>query len=565
MSQGRVDGPGPSERSASREGSEPVAPGGATGTPAAGNGPGPDPVIEVENLSKSFGGARALDRVSLTVLPGEVHGLLGENGSGKSTLIKVLAGYHVPEGGSLKINGADVRLPLTPGQFRDLGLSFVHQDLGLLPALTALENLRMVELSRSSSWRISWRAEQRRAEEAFERYGVTIDPRARVDSLSEIDRARLAIVRAIEDVRNIDREGAELLILDEPTVFLSKDGTDELFRLVREITAEQSSVLFVSHDLDEVFELTDRITVLRDGRVQGTVVTKEASEEELVRMIVGRKLAAYTPGHRQTGALPVVASVENLRGRQLRGVSFEVHKGEVLGLTGLLGSGFEDIPYLLFGAKACLGGELRTDGASYDLTRMTPGRALGAGMALLPGDRQNEGSIGTMTVGDNVMLQVLDEYGSSRLRLRRMAEDAETKLQQFDVRPPDPGLVYYSLSGGNQQKALLAKWLQTNPEIMMLHEPTHGVDVGARGQIFETIVEAADAGTSTICSSTDYEQLAQICDRVLLVHDGRITEELEGEQLNKHYIAEQVHLGGARGGRNHGNHIDGGGVQMDGS
>ncbi len=542
MSEGRVD-PGPSQRS--EDGSESVVPEGATDSVRQSAA---EAVLELRGLSKSFGGALALDGVDLTVAPGEVHGLLGENGSGKSTLIKILAGYHTPETGTLMFNGREVALPLQPGQFRDLGLSFVHQDLGLLTDLTVLENLRLVDLAASASWRINWREERRRAREVFERYGVQIRPESVVEDLSETDRARLAIVRAIEDVRSLDREGSDLLVLDEPTVFLSKAGTEDLFGLVREIVAQDSSVLFVSHELDEVFELTDRATVLRDGRVQGTVVTDEADEAELVQMIVGRRLAAYTPAPRETSGLPVAASVTGLVGRQLRGAGFNIHRGEVLGLTGLLGSGFEDIPYLLFGAKPCFGGELRVDGATYDLTKTNPQRALGAGIALLPGDRQNEGSIGSMSVGENVMLQVLGEYGPLRLQLARLTADAAAGLTKFDVRPPDPNLIYQSLSGGNQQKALLVKWLQSDPRLMLLHEPTQGVDVGARGQIFETITGSAAAGMSVVCASTDYEQLARICDRVLIVHGGQIAQELTKGELNKHRIAEQVHARGARDG-----------------
>lgn len=531
-----------------QDGKESVAPGGATdSTRRSGDGS----VLELRDLTKSFGGAQALDSVDLTIEPGEVHGLLGENGSGKSTLIKILAGYHVPETGTLKFNGKEIPLPLLPGQFRDLGLSFVHQDLGLLNELTALENLRIVSLSRSSSLRINWKRERQAAREAFERYGVKIRPESVVEDLSETDRARLAIVRALEDVRNLAREGSELLVLDEPTVFLSKQGTAELFETVREIASQGSSVLFVSHDLDEVFDLTDRVTVLRDGRVQDTVVTSETSEDELIQMIVGRKLAAYAPPHRDASKLDVLASVKDLRGRQLRGASFEAHRGEVLGLTGLLGSGFEDIPYLLFGAKPCFGGQLEIGGATHDVAKMDPQDALDAGFALIPGDRQNEGSIGSMTVGDNVMLQVLDGYGAMRLPLRKIRKDAGTKLSDFDVRPSDPQLAYHSLSGGNQQKALLVKWLQTEPEILLVHEPTQGVDIGARGQIFKTIKEAAEGGMCVICSSTDYEQLAQICDRVLVVHDGLVTQELEKGKLNKHHIAEQVHRVSARNGDNH--------------
>jgi ribose transport system ATP-binding protein len=512
-----------------------------SGAPARA-GHGEVPVVALRNLSKSFGGALALDDVDLTILPGEVHGLLGENGSGKSTLIKILAGYHAPDSGTLEINGEPVPLPLTPRARRQAGLSFVHQDLGLIVDLTALENLRLVELAGSSNVRIDWRRERRLAREAFERYGVTIDPDAPVNTLTETDRARLAIVRALEDIRQSEDHGRGLLILDEPTVFLPKQGTEDLFRLVRDVVAHHASVLFVSHDLDEVREITDRVTVLRDGRVHGTVVTKEATEGQLIEMIIGRKLAEL--GHvERTDALarPVRTFVRDLAGRQLRGCSFEIHEGEVLGITGLLGSGFEDVPYLLFGAKACSGGELEIDGARHDLRAMTPKKALAANLALLPGDRQRDGSVGSMSVGENVMLQVLGRYRPLMLQRRGMRQRASELMGEYDVRPRDPGLAYQSLSGGNQQKALLAKWLQTKPSVILLHEPTQGVDIGAREQIFEIMRATAQEGMSVVCASSDYDQLAQICDRVLVIGRGTIVRELTGEEVTKDRIAEQVY------------------------
>lgn len=514
------------------------APAGAP-TPSGGAGV---PVVALHNLSKAFGGALALDDVDLTILPGEVHGLLGENGSGKSTLIKILAGYHAPDGGTLEINGEPVPLPLTPRARRQAGLSFVHQDLGLILDLTALENLRLVEFAGSRALRIDWRRERRMAREAFDRYGVNIDPDAPVTELTETDRARLAIVRALEDIRQSAGEGPGLLILDEPTVFLPKQGTEDLFRLVRDVVAHHASVLFVSHDLDEVREITDRVTVLRDGRVHGTVVTKEATEGQLIEMIIGRKLAEL--GHvERTDALarPVRTVVRDLAGRQLRGCSFEIHEGEVLGITGLLGSGFEDVPYLLFGAKACSGGELEIDGARHDLRTMTPKKALAANLALLPGDRQRDGSVGAISVGENVMLQVLDRFRPMMLQRRGLRERSTELMHEYDVRPADPGLAYQSLSGGNQQKALLAKWLQTKPGVILLHEPTQGVDIGAREQIFDIMRASAREGMSVVCASSDYDQLAQICDRVLVIGRGEIVRELTGDEISKDRIAEQVY------------------------
>ncbi len=499
------------------------------------------PVIALRGLSKTFGGALALDDVDLTIAPGEVHGLLGENGSGKSTLIKILAGYHAPDGGTLEINGEPIPLPLAPGNFKEYGLSFVHQDLGLITDLTVLENLRLVEFASSARWRIDWRAERRNARETFERYGVSLDPESIVNETTETDRARLAIVRALEDIRSAEPDRRGLLVLDEPTVFLPREGTEDLFRLVRDVVANHASVLFVSHDLDEVREITDRVTVLRDGRVHGTVVTREASEGELVEMIIGRRLAALSHEPQKTAGLPVQTSVRDLRGKQLRGVSFDVHEGEVLGVTGLIGSGFEDIPYHLFGAKPSATGEMSIDGANHSVPAMTPQRALKARIAMLPGDRQRDGSVGSLSVGENVMLQVLGEYGPKRLQRRRLRKRSGELMSEFDVRPADPGLAYQSLSGGNQQKALLAKWMQTKPRLILLHEPTQGVDIGAREQIFGILGKAAREGMAVVCASSDYEQLAQVCDRVLVIGRGKIVRELVADDVSKERIAEQVY------------------------
>jgi ribose transport system ATP-binding protein len=517
------------------------------------------PVVALRGISKTFGGVRALRDVDLTIRRGEVHGLLGENGSGKSTLIKILSGFHAPDGGGeLEINGRPASLPLQPGQFRSLGMSFVHQDLGLVPSLSVVENLLVGDLTSQRSWRLSWARERRRARETFESFGLELDPRAKVSDLRLTDRALLAIVRAVEEIRANAADGSEygLLVLDEPTVFLPESDRDELFAIVREIAATRASILFVSHDLDEILEITDRVTVLRDGAVRGTVDTAQASDELLVEMIIGRRLQAPSI-EREGREAGKAISITGLTGPSARDVSLTVHEGEVVGLTGLLGSGFEEIPYYVFGAKPAASGRLEVDGKTYELHGMSPSRALEAGVALIPADRQHDGSVASLSLGDNVTVQVLHRY-RSRVGLNRvrMRSDARKLLEEFDVRPPDPRLKYESLSGGNQQKAMLAKWLQTRPSLLLLHEPTQGVDVGARQQIFELTRQAAAEGTAVVCVSTDYEQLAAVCDRVVVFGRGRVARELTGDQVTKERIAEQcyrvaeIHSGG---------HLDGGG------
>jgi ribose transport system ATP-binding protein len=501
--------------------------------------------LELSNLSKSFGGARALDKVHFNVAAAEVHGLLGENGSGKSTLIKILAGYHVPDEGSLSVYGEPVKLPLRPGQFRSLGMDFVHQDLGLIPTLSVIENLYVGELAASRRrLHINWTRQRRKARETFARYGLQFDVRARVWELTAVERALLAIVRAVEGMRDglEEGKGGGILILDEPTVFLPRTGIDQLFALVREIAASGASVIFVSHDLDEIREITDRTTVLRDGRVVGTVNTAETSEAELVRMIVGRHLEILQASPHDLLERKVETALDGLTGGTLRNVSLQLHKGEVLGLTGLLGSGFEETPYFLFGAWRAESGRLQLDGLELDLKDLTPASALAAGIALVPADRQEDGVIGSLPVCDNVLMRSLKTFfRGGILHRRQMLRRAHQLMDEFDVRPADPRLSYSSLSGGNQQKALLAKWLHRNPRLLLLHEPTQGVDIGARQQIFSLIHQASSRGTAVICASSDYEQLAATCDRVLIFARGRIVEQLVGDAVTKERIAERCY------------------------
>jgi ribose transport system ATP-binding protein len=437
-----------------------------------------------------------------------------------------------------------VRLPLAPGEFRQLGLAFVHQQLGLVESLSVLENLRVADIASSRSpFRIHWRRERRRARETFARYGLRLDPAAKVSELKPVERALLAIVRAIEEIRSVGR-GHGVLILDEPTVFLPKEGIDRLFSLVRDAAAAGASILFVSHDLDEVREITDRVTVLRDGAVVGTVVTREASEAVFVEMIIGRRLAAIADvEHADLSKQRVAASVEGLTGATVSNVSFQMHEGEVVGLTGLIGSGFDEVPYLLFGARPAVAGRLAFGSSSYELTGLTPSAAIAAGMALIPADRPNDGSVGSLPVDENVALPVLDRlFNGVVLDRRAMRRTTAALMRDFDVRPADPTLPYGALSGGNQQKALLAKWFQTDPQLLLLDEPTQGVDVGARQQIYELIRNAVrERGVNVVCASSDYEQLAALCDRVIVFGRGRIWRQLVGSGITKDRIIEQCY------------------------
>lgn len=508
------------------------------------------PALRLHNLSKSFGGEQALKHASLSVAPGEVHGLLGQNGSGKSTLIKILAGFHAPDpGAELSIHGSPVALPLKAGEFRRHGLSFVHQNLGLVPSLTVVENLFVGELASIGRWWISWATERRRAAAIFARYGLRIDPAQTVGRLPAVQRALLALIRAVEEIRPTvaGESGGGVLVLDEPTPFLPRRDVEQLFSLIKMIVANGASVIFVSHDIDEVLEITDRATVLRDGQVVGRLETANASKQDFVELIVGRKFAPTTarpqsPESKSTqSGLPDVV-IDGLTGSTLHGVSIALHAGEIVGLTGLIGSGFNEVPYLLFGAQAARSGRLRLRGSDYDLTSLDPARAITRDIVLIPADRQAEGAVASLTVADNVTMPVLSTvYNPWKLNRRGMLNRVLSLQDAFDVRPNQPSLQFDALSGGNQQKALLAKWLQSDPALILLDEPTQGVDVGARQRIFDAIKTTAANGAAVLCASSDYEQLAAICDRVLIFSQGAIAAELTGDAVTKETIAERCY------------------------
>jgi len=512
------------------------------------------PVLSLSNMGKSFGGARALKGVSFRVMPGEIHGLLGKNGSGKSTLVKILAGFHAPDPeGRLEFNGMVVDLPLRPGDFRRLGMSFVHQNLGLVPSLTVLENLRFAELTASGSHFINWRKQRQLAVEALARFDVALDPDRRIDRLTPVERALLAIIRAFEESR-IAREAngkPGLVLLDEPTPFLPQEGVETLFRLVRSIASLGSSVIFISHDIDEVMRLTDHITVLRDGEVAGELETATASHDEVIELIVGRRIAhAVVRPPVPDGSRPVRARLDNIAGKLLEASNIEVKRGEVLGLTGLIGSGYDEIPYLAFGARPSRSGTIRIDSdETIALSEMSPARAIGLGFALLPADRQAASGVDSLPIVDNMFLpDVARFFRGGRMRNADMIEEARALGAKYEVRPNEPHLKLSALSGGNAQKVLVARWMNRNPALLLLDEPTQGVDVGTCRQISLAIRAAASRGMSVICASSDAEQLADICDRVLVFARGRVCAEITGGDLTKEGIAHACYTSvGLRG------------------
>jgi ribose transport system ATP-binding protein len=526
------------------------------------------PAVEVRGISKDFGSNRALDNVDLRIGHGEVVGLLGQNGSGKSTLVKVLAGVYDPEpGGRLFVGGEEVALPLAPGQASEIGLSFVYQNLALAAGLSVLENLTLGQRIGGglSSWEpINWIAEHRSAAAVLKRYDVRLDLDRLTGELAPVDQARLAIVRAAEDLRRYRSRGGykhSVLVLDEPTVFLPEEEVDRLFDLIRTVVAEGAAVLFISHDLAAVRAITDRVVVLRDGRVVGEEVTAAMHEERLVDLIVGtsarredsvtantapvvdQQAAALTQAAMESAGDAVAAgenvTVEHVTDERLHDLSFEIGAGEILGVAGLIGSGAEELPYLLFGARPAGFGRLRLGAESLDVGGLSPARSVRERIALVPADRAVLGLSQSLTLWENiVMLVEREHYRRGVFHRGELVALAREAISRFLIRPPRAQNVVSTFSGGNQQKALIAKWLLARPRLLLLHEPTQGVDVGARRDIYRFVKSAAALNhMAVLWVTTEFGELAEVCDRVLVVTQGRHTATLAGEELTEEAIS----------------------------
>jgi ribose transport system ATP-binding protein len=482
-------------------------------------------VLEIRGMSKAFPGTLALDNVDFDVLEGEVHALVGQNGSGKSTLIKVLAGFHAAESGaSVEVDGEPVKLG-DGAASHAAGFRFVHQDLALVQDLSVLENLAFGRgFQRGFGGRILWKKEQKTAQALVESLGYDFDVREPVATLAAAEKTGVAIARALQDA-----EGARVLVLDEPTATLPTSEVEALFSAIRRVKQRGLGVVYVSHRLDEVFDIAQRVTVLRDGRRVGTWETKAIDENQLIELMTGgiplKPPKATSPAHGSPRL-----EVHEVGGEALQSLSFSVRAGEVLGIAGLTGSGRDELLPLLFGA-AHGRGRISVDGTAVPVSN--PRAAKAAGLALVPADRHRHGGILLMSLEENVTLTDLQRH-TSRGRLRHGRERAEVEdwLTKLDVRPPDAEAALDSLSGGNQQKIVLAKWLRTTPKVLLLDEPTQGVDVGAKASIHTLVRRAADEGAAVVVASSDDEEIEDTCDRVLVLRDGRLAGELVGDDVS---------------------------------
>ena len=480
------------------------------------------PILEMRAISKTFGANRALKDVSLTVRPGEIHALMGENGAGKSTLMKILSGaYQADPGGTILIDGQQVTID-GPLAARSLGVAVIYQELTLAPNLTVGENIFLGTEPRRGGL-IDRTAIASASNALLERLGVRFTATTLVAALSMAERQLVEIARALN-------ARSRILVMDEPTTSLSTRETERLFALIRKLREEGLAIIYISHRMAEIYELADCVSVLRDGSAVGTIDRSALSAETLVRMMVGRDLASFYKKDHSAGRGGVIFSVRGIGdGRRVHGCGLDLHEGEVLGIAGLVGAGRTEFARLIYGADRGTAGEITLDGKP--LAIRTPGDAIRAGIVYLTEDRKRLGLFLDMTVRENINLGVigLDAVSGGLLNFPAAARRAAEAIATLGIRVAADLINVGALSGGNQQKVLLARLLETKPRVLILDEPTRGVDIGAKSEIYRLIDSLARARVGVIVISSDLPEIVGICDRVLVMREGRIAGEVGGD------------------------------------
>jgi rhamnose transport system ATP-binding protein len=492
---------------------------------AGSEGSDPAPILEIRGIAKRFDATQALDDISLALHEGEIHALLGENGAGKSTLIKIMTGVHQPDRGEILLNGQDVSIRSAADAQR-LGVAAIYQEPLLFPDLNVAENIFISHRDRGSV--VNWRQMFLEAEAILAELGVALDVRSPARGLT------LAAQQSVEIAKAISMN-VRVLIMDEPTASLSAHEVRELFRLARDLKRQGVAILFVSHRLEEVFEIADKVTVFRDGRLISTRPRNETTPQSAITDMVGRELEALKPRPivRRQDAEPLLSVVDLGRRGAFEGVSFELHRGEVLGLAGLIGAGRTEVGLALFGIEPATSGTILLRGEPIAVR--SPREGMNLGVAYVSEDRRQLGLILPMSIFANITLPVLrrflNRFGLIRTGLeRRSAEGFRSRLA---IRAPSVDLAVAKLSGGNQQKVMLSKWLNTNPAILILDEPTRGVDVGSKAEVHTIIGELAAEGIGVIVISSDLPEVLALSDRVLVMREGRqmaILDRAEADQ-----------------------------------
>ncbi|MGN6799023.1 MAG: ABC transporter ATP-binding protein [Gaiellaceae bacterium] len=481
------------------------------------------PLLELRAITKRFPGVLANDDVNLDLRRGEVHALLGENGAGKSTLMNILYGLYTPDGGEILLDGKHIDLGSTKAAIEH-GIGMVHQHFMLIPVMTVAENIVLATEPRHMGVLLDYDAARRRVRELSERYGLAVDPDARIDRITVGQQQRVEILKALY-------RGAEILILDEPTAVLTPQEAQELFEIIRSLKSQGKSIIFISHKLNEVLDIADRITTLRRGVVVDTIPAAGATEEQLARMMVGREVLLRVDKHASTPGAPLL-QVENLRVIDDRGleavrdVSFEVRGGEIVGLAGVDANGQSELIDAIAGLRRPASGRIVVDG--HDLTHANAKESLEAGVGHIPEDRHRRGLVLPFSLTENIALHAYRLPPNSRrgiLNLGAMLSRARRLLKEFDVRGGQPSTPAGALSGGNQQKVVLAREIDGDPKVLIAAQPTRGLDVGAIEFVHRRLVEQRDAGRAVFLVSLELEEILSLSDRILVIYEGRIVGE----------------------------------------
>ena len=482
-------------------------------------------ILRMEGISKAFPGVQALDNVTFEVAAGEIHALVGENGAGKSTLMKVLTGALGKDEGQITLRGETVQIE-SPSDSQNLGISMIHQELSLIPYLTVGQNIYLGREPRARlPGFIDWKSLYSEAQEILDRLNLDVDARTEVMGLSIAQQQMVEVAKALS-------LNADLIAMDEPTSALTGRETEVLFEVMRSLRDQGVGLIFISHRLEEVFQIADRITVLRDGQHIGTEPIDALDEDRVVQMMVGRELGELYP--KEPAELDeVVLEAANLEdGRELKGVDLKLHRGEILGVAGLVGAGRTALAETLFGIHPATKGEIRVNGKPVKIK--SPAEAIRAGMGFVPEDRKQQGLFLNMAVRDNIVMSAMDKITRwGVINFRRADRISNEFVEKLDIRTPSLRQRIRNLSGGNQQKVIIARWLTLNPRVLILDEPTRGIDVGAKAEIHNLMNQLAQEGVGILMISSELPEIMGISDRILVMREGRVTGEFSRDEATQ--------------------------------
>ncbi len=484
-------------------------------------------ILRMQNIRKTFPGVVALDNVNLDVRSGTVHSLMGENGAGKSTLMKCLIGMYTPDEGTVELAGDIVRFKDTKDGLEH-GISMIHQELSPVPEMMVAENIWLGREPRGRLGLLSPAAMLRKTRELFDEWKIDIDPRARMKDLTVSKQQMVEIAKAIS-------YDAKIIIMDEPTSAIPEREVAHLHGMIKRLTDFGVAIIYITHKMDEVFRISDDITVFRDGKHVGSYPAKELDRDKLIKLMVGRELTDLFPKE-EAEIGEVVLSVKGLnRGAVVKDVSFDLRRGEILGLAGLMGAGRTEVLETIFGIEKADSGEVVLNGKTLRIKQ--PSDAIRAGMALLTEDRKLNGIMGVLSVRDNITAAALPRYSPHGvLHIGEMRKDSEDQREKLRIKTPSLNQLIKNLSGGNQQKALISRWLLTVPDVLMIDEPTRGIDVGAKSEIHRLMSMLAQQGKAIIMVSSELPEVLGMSDRILVMHEGRISGELSREEANQESV-----------------------------